>query len=114
MRSIVRRTMILGGCLAAAVVWSGCEGKRATEYVTGISTQVSVPRDLKAVRVEVSIGGEPQFCRGYRVYDGKVQLPRSLGTFASTEGAITGGPVTFTIVGLMTEDIDKPFVAGCD
>ena len=46
-----------------------------------MSTQVQVPRDLKAIRVDVSVGGVILFCRGYRVYDGKVQLPRSLGEF---------------------------------
>jgi hypothetical protein len=113
MRSFVRRAITLGSCFVAAVVGAGCEGKQATEYVTGISTQVSVPRDLKAVRVEVSVGGVPQFCRGYRVYDGKVQLPRSLGTFPNTDAAITGGPVTYTIAGLTTDDTENPFFAAC-
>lgn len=113
MRSLLHRSVILASCLSVGVVWSGCEGKQATEYVTGISTQVTVPRDLKAVRVEVSVGGVPQFCRGYRVYDGKVQLPRSLGTFAQTEGAITSGPITYTIAGLMADDIENPFFAAC-
>ncbi|HVH43999.1 MAG TPA: hypothetical protein VM925_16720 [Labilithrix sp.] len=113
MRSFLRRTMILGTCLTAGVVWSGCEAKQATEYVTGISTQVTVPRDLKAVRVEVSVGGVPQFCQGYRVYDGKVQLPRSLGTFANSDRAITSGPITYTIAGVTTADTEAEFFATC-
>jgi hypothetical protein len=112
MRSFVRSS-IVASCLGAAVIASGCDSKQATEYVTGISTQVTVPRDLKAVRVEVNVGGVPQFCRGYRVYDGKVQLPRSLGSFASTDGAITSGPITFTIAGLTTEDTENPFFGSC-
>ncbi len=113
MRSFVGRVVILGTCLAAGVVWSGCEAKQATEYVTGISTQVSVPRDLKAVRVEVTVGGVPQFCQGYRVYDGKVQLPRSLGTFAGTDRAITSGPITYTISGVTDFDTDNEWFGVC-
>lgn len=113
MHSFLRRSVILGTSLAAGVVWSGCEAKQATEYVTGISTQVSVPRDLKAVRVEVTVGGVPQFCQGYRVYDGKVQLPRSLGTFASTDRAITSGPITYTISGVTDFDTDNEWFAVC-
>ncbi len=113
MRSFARRAIVLGSCLSAAVVWSGCEAKQATEYVTGISTQVTVPRDLKAVRVEVSVGGVPQFCRGYKVYDGKVQLPRSLGTFPNSDSAFASGPVTYTISGLNTDNLDSPFFAAC-
>ena len=57
MRSFVRFT-IVASCIATAVIASGCEAKQATEYVTGISTQVTVPRDLKAVRVEGYSAGE--------------------------------------------------------
>lgn len=113
MRSYRRRAMILGSLLSSGLVWSGCEAKQATEYVTGISTQVAVPRDLKAVRVEVSVGGVPQFCQGYKVYDGKVQLPRSLGTFANTERAITSGPITYTIAGVTNADTEAEFFATC-
>jgi hypothetical protein len=113
MRSIARRAIVLSSCLSAAVVWSGCEAKQATEYVTGISTQVTVPRDLKAVRVEVSVGGVPQFCRGYKVYDGKVQLPRSLGTYPNSDSALNSGPVTYTISGLSSDNLEDPFFAAC-
>ena len=107
------RAIVFATCLGATVLWSGCQGKQVTEYVTGISTQVSVPRDLKAVRVEVSVGGVPQFCQGYRVYDGKVQLPRSLGTYASTDRAITSGPVTYTVAGVTSADTEADFFAIC-
>jgi hypothetical protein len=113
MRSFLRRTIILGTCVGAGMVWSGCEAKQATEYVTGISTQVSVPRDLKSVRVEVSVNGVPQFCQGYRVYDGKVQLPRSLGTFANSDRAITSGPITYTIAGVTTANTEADLFATC-
>ncbi len=107
MRSFVRRATIVGVCLGASVVGAGCEAKKATEYVAGISTQMTVPRDLKAVRVEVNVGGFQTFCQGYKVYDGKVQLPRSLGAYPNSDNALkTNLPVTYTIVGL-TEDFDS-------
>lgn len=117
MRSFTSRAAILGLFVGAVVVSSGCEAKKATEYVAGISTQIAVPRDLKAVRVEVTVGGFSTFCQAYKVYDGKVQLPRSLGAFPSNESALkTNLPITYTIVGL-TEDYDpgsvNPLYALC-
>lgn len=106
MRSFTRRATVLSLCLVAGALSWGCEARKATEYVAGISTQVTVPRDLKAVRVEVSVGGIQTFYQSYKVYDGKVQLPRSLGAFPTSEGALkTSQPVTYTIVGL-TEDYE--------
>lgn len=93
---------------AAAAIASGCEAKKQTEYVIGISTQVQVPRDLKAVRLAVSIGGSVFHCRTYKVYDGRVQLPRSFGSF-SNNGSVE--PVVVSLVGFTDEpdQIDPTF-----
>lgn len=118
MRSFVRRATIVGVFgLGVTVLSSGCEAKKATQYVAGISTQMTVPRDLKAIRVEVNVGGFQTFCQGYKVYDGRVQLPRSLGAYPNNENALnTNLPITYTIVGL-TEDFDpasdNPLYAFC-
>ena len=101
-RSSARSALTLGAFAATALVWSGCEGKKQTEYVAGVSTQVQVPRDLKAIRVDVSVGGVVQFCRGYRVFDGKVQLPRSLGEIPS-QGTPGPDPITVTVSGFTEE-----------
>jgi hypothetical protein len=93
-----RRALTLATLAAIGVLWSGCTAKEQSEYVTGISTQMNVPRDLRAIRVSVSVGGFRQFCRGYRVHDGKVLLPRSLGVHALNNPE-QSGPVTFGIVG---------------
>ncbi len=98
MRSFVRRTFAAALALATAPAWSGCSAKQQTEYVAGISTQVQVPRDLRAVRVSVSIGGITTFCQGYPVYNGVVQLPRSLGAYALNDPSLSG-PVSYTIIG---------------
>lgn len=106
MRFTVRNLAIatlLGG---SALLYAGCEAKQQTEYVAGITTQVQVPRDLVALRLDIRIGGAVVHCRTYKVYDGKVQLPRSLGSFS--QNGNTGDPVTFTVLGFtqQTEDID--------
>ena len=106
MRSLHRRAIVAATCLSVgAVLGTGCDAKLQTEYVTGISTQVKVPRDLKSVLVNVSVGGVQQFCRAYKVYDGKIQLPRSLGTFAQNDPN-GSGPITYTIVGISEEFTD--------
>lgn len=102
MRSYKRRALTLGIVAITALAWSGCDAKKQTEYVAGVSTQVQVPRDLKAIRVDVSVGGVIQFCRGYRVYDGKVQLPRSLGEFPAS-GKPGPDPITVTVSGFTEE-----------
>jgi len=93
----------------AAVVWTGCEGKKQTELVAGISTQVRVPKDLKTIRVDVLVGGTSVKCDSYRVYDGKVQLPRTLGTLP-IDDSNRGIPVTITVAGYSEERTDATTV----
>lgn len=116
MRAVFRKAIILGALTVSAVAWSGCDAKKQTEYVSGISTQVTVPRDLKAVVVSVSVGGVPQFCRAYRVFDnGRVALPRSLGQFPSA-GKPGADPITVTVVGFteeLTESTQNPVFNDC-
>lgn len=102
MRSFVRHGLVIGTCLGAMLASAGCEQKKATEYVTGVSTQVTVPKYLRAVRINISADGFPSFCQSYRVYDGKVLLPRSLGNFPSSSDG-NSRHITFSIVGL-TDD----------
>lgn len=104
MRFLKRRIASLAAVSLVALAWSGCTAKQQTEYVTGISTQVKVPRDLQYVRLSVNVGGVRTFCRAYPVYNGRVQLPRSLGTFAENEPS--GEPLTYQIVGY-TEKLDE-------
>jgi hypothetical protein len=103
MRFSSRRLVSLSLLAGIAVVWSGCSATKQSEYVAAVSTQVQVPRDLKAIRVTLSKGGITQFCQSYKVYDGKVQLPRSLGSFRA-EGSSDPNPLVVTIAGF-TEDL---------
>ncbi len=88
--------------LLAGVVTS-CTSKNATELVAGVHTQVQVPRDMKVIRVDVAYGGSTIFCNAYRVYDGRVQLPKSLGSVPTGE---IGQSITFTVTGFTEESPD--------
>ena len=106
MRAFTRHSLVLTAvCSVGLSIWA-CDAKKQTEYVAGVSTQVQVPRDLKSVRVDINVGGVSVFCRTYKVYDGRVQLPRSLGSFPAS-GSPTGDPVTVTVVGF-TDDAEAP------
>jgi hypothetical protein len=98
MRAMKRRALTLALVATSAVLWSGCEGKKATEYVAGVSTQVQVPKDLKTIRIDINVQGVPVFCNAYSVYDGRVNLPRSLGSFLTKDGE-AGAAVSITVVG---------------
>ncbi|HEU4409270.1 MAG TPA: hypothetical protein VFS43_28685 [Polyangiaceae bacterium] len=102
MPALARRSLAAALALAAAPAFAGCSAKKQTEYVAGITTQVQVPRDLRAIRVSVSVGGFTTFCRSYRAYNGVVQLPRSLGAYALNEPELSG-PITYTVIGYSTE-----------
>jgi hypothetical protein len=95
---------------AAVSTWAGCTGKKATEYVPGVSTQVSVPRDLKAIRLEITVGGVSQACYAYQVFDGKVLLPRSLGNYEVSSSTV---PVQYTIAGVASSDLNADFFSLC-
>lgn len=105
MRFNARRTFSLAAVGLAGLAYSGCDSKLQTEYVAGVSTQVKVPADVRAVRLDIAVGGANVFCRAYKVYDGKVQLPKSLGSFPANNNYAQ--PITFTVVGF-TEDLGDP------
>ncbi|MCA9631301.1 MAG: hypothetical protein KC766_26750, partial [Myxococcales bacterium] len=110
MHRTVKRACVLSLLALSATAWSGCSGEKQTELVAGISTQVRVPRDLKTIRVDVNVGGANLFCRTYKVYDGKVQLPRTLGTIPADKARV-GEPVTLTVSGFTEEYTDNTPVA---
>jgi hypothetical protein len=105
----LRRAVTLGIISLAGLAWSGCEGKKQTEFVAGISTQVRVPKDLKTIRVDVLVGGTQVKCDSYRVYDGKVQLPKTLGTLPISADN-RGLPVTITVAGYSEERLESTAV----
>ena len=92
----MRKSALCGLALigTAAAAWTGCDASKTTELVAGVSTQVQVPRDIKSILIDVNVGGANVFCMAYTVYDGHVQLPRTLGTLPAREA---GTPVTIKV-----------------
>ncbi len=108
------RTLIALSLVAGTVtMWSGCSPKKQTELVPGVSTQVRVPKEMKTVRLDVTVNGQPQFCGIYDVRNGTVRLPRTLGLQSQGKG----GPVKVTVTGYLfaQDDKDAPAdLANCD
>jgi hypothetical protein len=86
---------LAGAAVAAAIAVAafgsgpGCSTSKPTELVPGVLTQVQVPRDLAAIRVDVEADGRLVFCSAYSVYDGVVRLPRTLGVVSATSPQTT-------------------------
>jgi hypothetical protein len=92
-----RQGAVIVSLAIAGLAWAGCSGKKATEFVAGISSQVEVPQDLQTVVVTVNVGGVETFNQTYPVYDNKVRLPRTLGVVKGTTAP--GTPITITVAG---------------
>jgi hypothetical protein len=84
-------------------LWSACSAEPVTQFVAGISTQVQVPRDVRAVRIVVQSAGEIVFCKAYNVSNGVVRLPQSLGVLSTRDPNL---PVAITVTGFMKTDED--------
>lgn len=84
---------------ASAAGYAGCTSQ-PTEIVSGVTTQLQVPKFLQSVGVVVQLGGRLIFCESYDVVDGTVTLPSTLGTVPQETGD-TGptDPVTIQILG---------------
>jgi hypothetical protein len=77
------RTRRLGIALAlslagAVTLATACAGKKQTEIVVGVETQMRVPADIQTVRLNVNAGGPVVFDQVYPVYNGVVLLPQTL------------------------------------
>jgi hypothetical protein len=102
--SIVKRglaTTLLFAGLAAS--WSACT-TIPTEIVAGMTTQIQVPKELKAVGIVMRYGSQLIFCKAYPVVDGSVTLPSTLG-FAPQEARADEvlEPLTISVLGFRTE-----------
>ncbi len=85
--------------ITAAGAWGGCTATNPTELVPGVLSQMQVPRNLQAITVEVLANGARTFCQSYEVFDGVVELPRTLGVVSQTSPNTV---ITITIRGYDT------------
>ena len=100
-----RVRQVLAGAImlsVSAAGFAGCTSK-PTEIVSGVTTQLQVPKFLQSVGVVVQLGGRLIFCESYDVVDGTVTLPSTLGTVPQENGdASPSDPVTIQILGFRT------------
>ena len=83
--------------ITASGAWgSGCSPTKATEIVPGATTQIQVPLDLAAIRVDIRVGGAPILCQAYYANDGSLVLPATIGIIPGN-GQSTSTTVTVEI-----------------
>jgi hypothetical protein len=102
--------LLVFGCFPA--IFSSCTTP-ATEIVAGMTTQIQVPKELKAVGVVIRFGGQLVSCKNYPVSDGTARLPSTLGVIPQEdrEGALE--PVTVTVLGFRTAEQGLNFDDTC-
>ncbi len=89
---------------------AGCSNDKPTELVPGALSQVQVPRDLDGIELEVKANGVVTFCSSASVYDGTVELPRTLGVVS---GQSVEAIVTVTIRGF-SQSATNPNFGQCN
>ena len=94
--------------LLAIASSQGCATESTAQFIAGIQSQVQVPRDLKTVLLRVKVGGTEQFCQGYNVVNGVVNLPQSLGTINRQD---TNLPVEIAVIGISSKTAED--IADC-
>jgi hypothetical protein len=112
------RYQVLGGALVACglvgATWTGgCTASKATELVPGVQTQIQVPKDLLAVRIDVQAEGQQSTCIVHSVNPnnpGFITLPRTLGV---VPGAGPDRQVTITVTGYSKDDGEVPVLSDC-
>jgi hypothetical protein len=71
---------VAGGVAIVAAGGTGCTANKETELISGVLTQMQVPRDINGIQIAVlANGGAPTFCEPYYVTNGAVDLPATLG-----------------------------------
>lgn len=107
MRRTTRNIAAMIACaLAGIAVSNGCSNPApATQFTVGVMTQILVPKDLRAIRITASAGGQRGFCQTYPVVEGKARLPKSLALAPLSDPSLT---VTVTVMGF---SIDKDVLA---
>ncbi|MCC6217737.1 MAG: SUMF1/EgtB/PvdO family nonheme iron enzyme [Polyangiaceae bacterium] len=103
MRSFKTRTLKTALALLGAVglAW-GCSGDKAAargQIMVAFDTDMTVPRDVSKVNIQIKVNGRIEFSNEYEVGPGgKVRLPATLAIVAPEGG--TSAPVTIKVVGL--------------
>lgn len=74
----------------------GCSGKKNTEIMVGVQTDVRIPKDIDEVQLQVFVDGVVVFDPRSAVGDGQASLPGSFGIVA---GSDRGTPIVVEVIG---------------
>lgn len=83
-----------GACLALAAGAIGCTPEAKGQLMLAVQTDMSLPKDIDAIRIEVLNEGVPKFRKDYErlgTFDGEIRLPGTLALVApeKPDSAIT-------------------------
>lgn len=90
--------------LTAASLLSACSGKKNTELVVAVQTDLRVPKDLNAVTVRVISVGAVQFEHTYEVGPSGLHLPATIGVVPQDPGNLQ--PIDVELIGRFSSDPD--------
>ena len=77
---------VAGGVAIIVAGGPGCSSSKPTELVPGVLSQMQVPRDIDGIEIEVQVNHTRTFCVPQAVSNGTVDLPRTLGIVAGSNG----------------------------
>lgn len=80
---------------ASGASGSACSAKKVTEIVPGATTQIQVPLDIAALRVDIKSNGATVSCTSYLAQDGSLVLPTTIGIIPKNDGS--EGTTTITV-----------------
>ncbi len=84
----------------AVVAFAACKGEESTapppgELMLAIQTDMSLPKDVDTVRIEVSSYGSLQFGNDYQVGPAGLKIPATIGILEGEEGST---PVSIRVI----------------
>src|SRR5438270_9996412 len=106
-RPLARVVALLVTVVAAV---AACSASKPTELVPGVMTQLQLPRDLQAIRIDLQANGAQVFCRSYQAFNGVIALPSTLGVVSQSSPNTT---VTITVGGYDATGANGQIINNC-
>jgi hypothetical protein len=85
----------VAGIAVSGATGSACTAKKVTEIIPGATTQIQVPLDIAALRVDILSNGALVSCTPYLAQDGTLVLPTTIGIIPKDDGA--AGTTTISV-----------------
>ena len=85
----------VAGIAVSGATGSACTAKKVTEIIPGATTQIQVPLDIAALRVDILSNGALVSCTPYLAQDGTLVLPTTIGIIPKDDGS--AGTTTISV-----------------